>query len=160
MTDLILVIGPCGSGKTTYARSRYPEYLHPDMEILMHTLYADPSDIRYHAYIRTCGKLLIEQATRCLLTKRQSVCLTIGGATREDRRKWIEMAHECGASVHCVRLLIESKTCILRAKADITRPATSKSKWREIIEHWFRDFEPVDCEQEGITTYTEIDNNG
>lgn len=160
MSELVLIIGPCGAGKTTYARTHYPTHLHPDMEAIMHTLYVNPIDFRYHAYIRTCGKILTEQATQHLLAKQQSVCLTIGGATRKDRQKWIAIATECGAFVRCVRLLVDPETAIIRARSDPSRPATSKSKWRKIVEHWFRDFEPVDAEAEEIAFYQEIDNNG
>lgn len=156
MSELVLVIGPCGAGKTTYARAHYPRYLHPDAEILMHTFFATPERFRFYAHIRTCGALLVETATRHVLAKQHSVCLTIGGATRKERMKWSDLAFDCQAACQVIRLMTDAATCIARAKADATRPASSKSSWQESIAHWFRDFEPVDVERENLASYEEV----
>lgn len=158
MSELILIIGPCGSGKTTYARAHYPNHYHPDMEILAKTLFASSEQFRYYPVIRSCGDILKEQAVKHLLAKKQPICLTIGGATRKERMRWSDMAFDAGVDVHCIRLLVNAETCIARAKADKLRPATSKQHWQEIVEHWFRDFESVDCFEERIASYREIEN--
>lgn len=129
MAELVLIIGPCGAGKTTYARAHYPNHLHPDMEALIHTLYADPSSFRYHTFIRVCGEVLVEQATRCLLEKQQDVCLAIGGATRKERRKWIEIAHEYQAPVQCVRLSMPRQlSCVRRLTGRALLPAKANGQ--------------------------------
>src|SRR5579885_1096810 len=129
MAELVLIIGPCGAGKTTYARAHYPKHLHPDMEALIHTLYADPSSFRYHTFIRVCGEVLVEQATRCLLEKQQDVCLAIGGATRKERRKWIEIAHEYQAPVQCVRLSMPRQlSCVRRLTGRALLPAKANGQ--------------------------------
>jgi phosphoadenosine phosphosulfate reductase len=148
--EFVLIIGPCGAGKTTYARQHYPEHLHPDMEAMMHTFFSDPATFHYYPAIRTCGALLVEQAVQHLLAKKQVVCLTISGATRASRMKWTNMAFDAGVDVQCIRLLVDSATCVARAKADKTRPVSSRGHWQEIVLHWFRDFEPVDCYAENI----------
>lgn len=154
-SDLVLVIGPCGAGKTTYARAHYPDYAQPDREALIRALTPDGA-LHYYPEFRALSAYLHKQAVRHLLAKGIAVCVTVGGATRKERAEWREIAVWTGAMLSCIRLLADEATCLARAKADPTRPESSKGKWAEIIGNWFAGYEPVDPEAEGIAVYQEV----
>lgn len=154
--ELVLIIGPCGAGKTTYARQHYAGFLQPDFERLTHSLFVNEHDFRYYSYIRSCGRVLFEAATKHLVQKRVPVCVTMNGATRKERRFYSDLAFDAGLPCHVIRLLVDAQTCIARAKADTTRPATSKQHWQEIVEHWFTSYEPVNAVQENLASYREV----
>jgi predicted kinase len=153
--DLVLVIGPCGAGKTTYARASYPDYAQPDRESLIRALTPDGA-LHYYPELRTLSALLQKQAVRHLLAKGIAVCVTAGGTTRKERAEWREVAALVGARFSCIRVVVEAETCIARARADPHRPASSKDQWAAIVSHWFRDFEPVDPVAEGMAFYQEV----
>ena len=157
MSELILVIGPCGAGKTTYARAHYPDHLHVGTDPLICAMRADMR-LKWYPHLHAASRRMQDAALDYLLSHGHNVCVTDGGTTRRRRQKWSALAHRYGATLSIVRLLVAPDVCIMRAQADPDRPKTSKSGWPKIVAHWFRDFEPVDMEHEDIDLYQEIDN--
>lgn len=152
---LTLVIGPCGAGKTTWARSHRPEDYHPDAEHLTRTLVATPERHRLHPHIRALGRRLLTTAVEHLLAGGHPVCVTVRGATRAERAVYTTMAIRHTTGTHVVRLLTPPEVCIRRAQADPDRPPTSQRAWPDIVDNWFGDYEPVAPGAEGFT-YEEI----
>jgi predicted kinase len=156
MLELTLVIGPCGSGKTAYARQHYPQHMHPDYERLGQSLFASPERFRFYPYIRTTGKVLYFTAIRTLAGKQVSMCVPDCGTTKRIRQQFVNIAREHALPIRCIRLLVDKETALARAKSDTLRPVSSRACWQEIIEHWFRDFEPVAWQDEGFSAYEEV----
>ena len=159
MPELILIIGPSGAGKTTYARMHYPQHLHPDYEALIRTLFASQDLFRFYPQVRATGARLHRLAVRELLLRQMNVCIPETAGTALKRKQWIDIAQEANVLVHCILLRVDQATAIHRACTDSLRPKTARPSWPPMIERWYRDFEPVCCEEEGITDYREVDWN-
>lgn len=154
--ELTLIIGPCGVGKTTYARAHYPDDAQPDREALIRACLAD-GVLRYYNQARAVSARLQQIAVADFLARGVAVCLTISGATRQERAMWVDVGRQSGVTVHGVRLVADEGVCLARAKADLTRPASSKGKWAKIIHHWFTRYEPVVNDPvEGFNDYQEV----
>ena len=153
--ELVLIIGPCGAGKTTYARDAYPQHAQPDYESFIRALTPDGA-LHYDVTLRAIAGRIQRDAARDLLKRGRAVCLTSGGATRTERATWIALAHDAGAVVLCVWLVVDEATCLARAQSDITRPTTSKGKWAQIVHNWFARYEPIDAAGELLDEYREV----
>lgn len=153
--ELVVVIGPCGAGKTTWSRRAFPDHAHPDAEELARTLFATTARFRYYPWTRAVAARLHCTAVAELLGRGVPVCVTARGATRVERAKWAALAAERGVDAHLVRLVVDEQTCVERARSDPRRPRTSRSAWGRIVAHWFRDYEPVG-DGEGFVSYREV----
>lgn len=153
--EFVLVIGPCGAGKTTYARAHYPQHAQPDHEALIRALTPDGC-LHYYPELRVLSLLLQRRAVQQLLAKEVAVCVTTGGATRKERAEWRALAAWANVPVSCIHLRVDAATCLARAKADKNRPDSSRGKWAEIIDNWFRAWQPVETAAEGIARYEEV----
>lgn len=152
--QLILVIGPCGAGKTTWSRQAYPQHAHPDREELTRSLFATPEQFRFYPWARAVGRRLQTLAVDDLLTRKVPLCVTASGATVADRRPWLELAQRHNTPTHLVRLTTPADVCVARARADPRRPATSRPVWAGMVQRWYRIYEPPTA-AEGFTTVTE-----
>ena len=151
--ELILVIGPCGAGKTTYARAHYPQHAQPDFEALLRACRADGT-LCYYPELRATADRLMDLAVRELLKRGIAVCITDSGATRKERRRWITIAD--GAPVRCIRLIVTPAIAIARGQCDPMRPTTSRAKWPAIVQHWYQRWEAPDPQREGFASYQEV----
>lgn len=154
-SELVLVIGACGAGKTTWARANLPNHAHPDAEQLARTLFADPSQSRYYPWVRVVMKRLVHCATVTLLERGVSVAVAGRGATPDERRTWIDLAASYGAPTHIVWLATPPEVCVARAQADPNRPRTSRRAWPQIVANWYRDWQPP-TPDEGYASYRVI----
>lgn len=157
MAELVLVLGPCGAGKTTWARATYPHHAHPDAEELARTLYATPDQFRYRPWTRAVASRLLHAAADDLLGRGIDVAVTARGATPAERRPWLDLAARHHTPVHVVRIVVDADLCVRRATADPRRPATARRTWPTVVANWFRDWRPP-TSGEGHTTYREISN--
>lgn len=155
--ELILIIGPCGAGKTTYARAHYPQHARPEHEAMIRAMTPDGA-LHYEPVLRAIAPRLQDLAVAGLLQRGYAVCVTDGGAMPKDRARWVTLATATCTPVHVIRLVVSPARAIYRAQSDPHRPKTSKSAWPTIVQNWYRHWEAVDAQAEGITTYQEVVN--
>lgn len=155
MSELIVVVGPCGAGKTTWARATYPRHAHPDAEELARTLFADRTLFRYYPWTRAVSRRLLITAVDDLAARGVPTVVTARGAKAVERRVWLGVARRHQIPAHVVRMLTPADACVERARADPLRPPSSRSAWERIVEAWFRDWQPPTAD-EGHASYREI----
>ncbi len=152
---LILVIGPPGSGKTTWARRTYPALFHPDYDQCLRAVTPDGA-LHFHAHYQAIAKRMYQTAIATILERRAPFVLTDFCPTRRERARWVQMVKAAGYEVQCYRILTEPALCILRTQGDPCRPKTSRQHWPKIVQHWFRVYEAVDPLTEQIDSYQEV----
>src|SRR5690606_13106435 len=140
MSELVIVFGPCGAGKTTWARANLPDHAHPDAEQLSRTLFATPDRFRLHPWTRAAGRRLGDTAVRYLLSAEIPACVTIRAATRMERARWLGIATEYKVPARLVHMATDRQVCMARAMRDPLRPRTSRGTWPQIINNWFKAF--------------------
>lgn len=155
-SELVVVIGPCGAGKTTYARASLPGHAHVDGEDLARTLFADPADFRYHPWVRAWTRRAMVHAVHDLVGHGRSTCVTADGPTVARRHRWVAIADEFAVPCRVVLVTTPAEVCVARARLDPRRPSMARSSWRGVVDNWFRDFEPVDVVAEGLSGYMEV----
>lgn len=70
------------------------------------------------------------------------------GKRARDRANWIEPAHEHDYLTRIILLDETFDTCWMRLRADVARGArTPTTRWRLLLERYFRDFEPPTKEE-------------
>ena len=141
MGELILVVGPCGAGKTTWARATYPQHAHPDAEELARTLFATPDRFRYYPWVRAVQARMLRVAVEGLLSRRVPTVVTARGATVAERREWAGLAAFYETPARLVRLATPAEVCVERARSDSRRPRSSRPVWSGVVGNWFRDWE-------------------
>ncbi|MDE1904934.1 MAG: AAA family ATPase [Rhodospirillales bacterium] len=151
--ELALIIGPCGAGKSTYARAHYPEHARPEREGMIRAMTPDGA-LHYYPALRAIASALQDLAVASLFARGYAVCVTDGGATRAERARWVGMA--ANVPCHVIRLVVSPATAIARAASDPTRPQTSKGKWPKIVQNWYRRWESPDPAAEGLASYLEV----
>lgn len=139
---LTMIIGCCGAGKTTYLR-HYPDRLHFDAERHLDALLDGQRNCYPEVWriVRRMMHVGYEEA----LTTGLDIALTASGHTRNERAAWLLPARLNGYHTEVVLLRVAPETALARCKADVTRPKTTR--WRPIVEHWFRDFEDVEADE-------------
>ena len=150
----ILVMGPCGAGKTTYAQATYPDYAQPDREWLLRALSPD-RQIHYYPAWNAVTTRLHREIVVLLAERGMNMVITLGGATQKERAIWCDILRSNFYHVSGVLLRVRPETTLARALADPARPTTSRSKWKVITDHWYRDWEPVASDE--FEGYEEID---
>lgn len=153
--ELVLIIGPCGAGKTTFARAYFPEHVQPQREAFIRAMTPDGL-LHYYPELRAMSAQLEYQAVSLALSKGLAVCLTAGGATRQERSQWVALAQQFKVPTQVIRLVVTPEEALTRAQHDPHRPKSSKQHWEEVIAHWFRDFEPGDAAAEKLLSYQEV----
>lgn len=136
--ELIVIIGPPGSGKSTVAK-RFQEsgYLLFDNDRIIEAILGK---LQYYPQIKHLGKRIIRDGTILAIEDGLSVAVTISGRTRKERAKILDLAPASYAKriVHCH---VSADECLARCKNDPGRPKSTD--WGPIINNWFRRFEPV-----------------
>lgn len=155
MAEIIAVIGPSGAGKSTYARTKFPEHIQLDPDPLIRAMFADYRLIWY-PHLHAASRRMQSAALAYLLPRGHNIVMTYDGQTRKKRKKLVMLAEEYHADLQIIRLVATPDVCAARAQNDATRPKSSKPEWPRIVNNWFRDWEPVDLQQEGITSYKEV----
>lgn len=156
MGELVAIIGPSGAGKSTYAREKYPEHIQLDPDPLIRAMFADYRLVWY-SYMHAASRRMQATALEYLLPRGHNIVLTHDGQTRKKRQKLVALAETHKTRLSIIRLVSSPEICTARAQADTTRPKSSKAEWPRIVRNWFRDWEPVDCEKEGIAFYKEVE---
>lgn len=140
--QLTLIIGCCGAGKTTYLQ-HYPDSLHFDAERHLDALLAGRR--KYYPEVWRVTRRMLRAGYEEALTTGMNIALTASGHTRAERAAWLLPARIAEYQTEIVLLHVTPEMALARCKADATRPKTTR--WRPIIEHWFRDFEAVEADE-------------
>ncbi len=86
-TEIVLMIGPPASGKSTRSKQLYPSYMYVNQDTL-----------------KTKQKCIV--TAREALSKRCSVVVDNTNTTSESRKDWIKLANEYGVAVSGMLLYI------------------------------------------------------
>lgn len=139
---LTLIIGCCGAGKTTYLR-HYSDRLHFDAERHLDALLDGRR--KYYPEVWRVARRMLHAGYEAALATGLDIALTASGHTRTERATWLLPARLHGYHTEIVLVRVSPETALVRCKADAARPKTTR--WRPIIEHWFRDFEAVEADE-------------
>jgi hypothetical protein len=128
-SELTLVAGPPGSGKSTYVQQHAaPDDLVWDYDVEMSRLTGLPMYVRTpkaHASVMAKRQAFVERA----LASRRRAWLIASAPSQRERDEWAAI----GFTV--VVLDVESSTCLERIKG-----RTSCINWRSAIAAWWREF--------------------
>lgn len=141
---VVLVIGPCGAGKTTWiAAHPWPRgWFAIQREPLMDAVQTGPRS--YTPAARTFSRVLYWAAIDHAAARGLSVAIEAGGATRRERAAILDRFPAPAWHREIVAIVpADPADPIARAKADPLRPRTSRSAWGEIVANWYRRYEPV-----------------
>lgn len=139
---LVLLIGPSGAGKTTHL-SDYPNYLHLDQEQHLDPLLGYQR--KYYPAVSRIARVMRLAGFEAARLTGINLAITIGGARRSERRRFIAPARAAGYRVTIVLLKTPADECLRRARADSSRPKTTH--WQPIIAHWFNRFEAIESDE-------------
>lgn len=139
---LYIVMGPPGAGKSTYINAHFPAALAPNAD--RYTVAHMPDhQLHFGSSVRAIAEHLAFYALEQILMRGFACVFELGGATRAERASIITVARRYGYRVHGILLEVTPDTAWRRTQHDPTRPATSKPKWRAMIDHWYERFEPI-----------------
>lgn len=143
MPRLMLVIGPPGAGKTTWARAelaRLPGvwYLADAEELLRATRPV----AGWPTGARPLQKALYATVLRVAAERALSLIVTAGCPTRVERERLL-LPFRTTHGTTILTLLPPVDVCAARARADPLRPASSRGWWPTQIANWYRLYEPV-----------------
>lgn len=89
MTNFVIIRGLPGSGKTTFAKTNFQNYLHYDLDYLFCDINAN---YRYEEQIRPIAEQLLYQLVSTALCKKESVVLTEVFPTKDSLHLYMELA--------------------------------------------------------------------
>jgi predicted kinase len=138
-----ILVGPIGSGKSTYARKRAGEgALVVCFDGLTEMLHAE---YRYEQGLRECYRRMEEAIAREILRAGRDAVVDRPHHTRESRRRWIDFANGNGVGANVVAVVFpteDAETHALRRYRDDPR-GLSPGEWEEIVRRWLAEAEPV-----------------
>jgi shikimate kinase len=140
--ELIVVIGPPGSGKTTVSR-QYQEsgYLLFDNDRIIEAMWGK---LQFYPEIKHLGKRMCRDGMTLAMATGLSVVVTISGRTKAERAKILNLA-PTGYTKRIVHCHADAALCLGRCKADPARPKSTD--WETIINNWFKRFEKVEPDE-------------
>ncbi len=103
MRKLVVLIGPAGSGKTTFC-SRYPEWAVVSKDDIRRRIFRRDFDLDYEAAVE---RIFVATLVETVDSPAQVVCVDNTNLTREERRSLIEVARLSGreAIAHIMPLI-------------------------------------------------------
>ncbi len=134
---IVVIIGAPGSGKTSLM-DEYPGYVRFDNDRIIEAVWGS---LQYHAEIKRMAKGMVREGIRRAMDAGLAIAIPISGRNRQERAKIIDIARVGGYHVTVVKAVATVDECLVRCKADPTRPKSTD--WRPIVERWFRVFEAV-----------------
>lgn len=109
---IIVMIGPAGSGKSTWARARYPheQRLSSDQFRALLTDSEDAQGVSKRAFelLRLFARERLELGRRAIIDATN--------VSREEREQWLEMARELDVPTHAVWFDVSLDECMERQK--------------------------------------------
>jgi shikimate kinase len=146
MPDLILVIGPVGSGKTTWARQQRhmlgDAYFLIDRETFLDAVRLPR---KYTPQARKFADVLFDAAIAHAIERGLSCVVTLTGATVAERRKLLDRFDPLiwSRRIVCVAP-VDPGVAVRRAQNDPARPRTSRAVWPGMVARWYADYVPPD----------------
>jgi predicted kinase len=132
---LIVLVGPPGSGKTTWARRNGDGVVHVSQDDLIDAITPAGFD---HVY-RPVYQAVEEAAARAALRAGHTVIVDRTNRTRAHRRRWLELARQESRLAIAVVMSTSEELCRERnSKRAVARRLTD-----ERMERMFAVFEPV-----------------
>ena len=137
MVQPVIVYGPPGSGKTTYAQEQAKA---SDIVIDLDVIRANVSEQLIYRDVGTLSEALAERnrLLRSLVVTRRKAWITVGAATAQERFYWqdrlsAEAVVRAGADV-------DAESCKVRIKAD-KRRADIAERFFPAVDGWFAAFD-------------------
>ena len=144
---LIVLVGPPGSGKTTWARRNGDGVVHVSQDDLIYAITPTGFD---HAY-RPVYQAAEEAAARAALRAGHTVIVDRTNRTRTHRRRWLELSCQESRPAIAVVMSTSKELCRERnSKRDAARRLT-----KERMERMFAVFEPVGRDEGFASIYLE-----
>lgn len=148
---VILVIGPCGAGKTTWiaqqAGQRAGEWFTAQAELLLDAVQVTTRSRRHYSpAARQFGRVLYHAAMSQALATRRNLYLEAGGATRRERACLLDPFRASGYRIEIVACVPDTPaTALDRIRSDQRRPG--HPYWRVLVERWYQQYELVEADE-------------
>jgi predicted kinase len=104
---LILLVGPPGSGKTTWARRYGSGAIHVSQDDLIDAITPHGFEHRYRPVYAAAEDAVARQA----LASGHSVIVDRTNRTRAHRERWLRIARECGCPAIAVEMATPAAVC-------------------------------------------------
>ena len=139
MACLIVLVGPPGSGKSTWARANGCGAIHVSQDDLIEAITPDGFD---HAY-RAVYQAAEDAVARAGLREGRTVIVDRTNRTRAHRERWLAIAREARCPIIAVEMTASAALC--RERNDARRGTRRVSELR--MERMLAAFEPVERDE-------------
>jgi predicted kinase len=144
---LIVLVGPPGSGKTTWARRNSRGAVHVSQDGLIDAITPDGFDHVYRPVYRAAENAL----ARAALQAGHTVIVDRTNRTRAHRERWLQIARE--ASCPAVAVVMTTSVSLCRER-NAKRDASSRLS-EDRMERMFAALEPVHLDEGFVSIYFE-----
>jgi predicted kinase len=144
---LIVVVGPPGSGKTTWARRNSRGAVHVSQDGLIDAITPDGFDHVYRPVYRAAEDAL----ARAALQAGHTVIVDRTNRTRTHRERWLQIARE--ASCPAVAVVMTTPVSICRERNAKRNAPTRLSEER--MDRMFAAFEPIQPDEGFVSIFFE-----
>lgn len=144
MQEVIIMVAPPGSGKSTYSKETYPYHVILCQDVLG-------------------SRLEVERAMAEALEAGKSIVIDRCNVTKLQRRPFVNLALQYGVDkLKAVHLVVPDEECVARVIARRGHPTIetemTNEKKRMIVYQFFKDLERPDIMDEGFNEILTIKN--